>query len=126
MSLRRIALIVTLFAASLAAATVEHVAGGGTGDPGVGAREIRLVEPFSVALDRAGNLYVIEYKGNRLIRIDATGQTSLVAGDDSFREPHGIVVNHDDQMFIADTHNNRVLRAYGVAAWRFRGTAGSP
>ena len=110
MSACRIALVVALFAASLAAATVEQVAGGGMGDAGVGAHEIRFEEPFGVAFDKAGNLYVIEYKGNRLIRIDAAGRTSLVAGGDAFREPHGIVVNRDDQMFIADTHNNRVLR----------------
>ncbi len=110
MSICRVALVVALFTASLAAATVEQVAGGGMGDPGVGAHEIRFVEPFGVAFDRAGNLYVIEYKGNRLIQIDVAGRTSLVAGGDAFREPHGIVINRDDQMFIADTHNNRVLR----------------
>lgn len=110
MSLYRCALFIALLAGSLAAATVEHVAGGGMGDPGVGAHDIRFVEPFGVAFDKAGNLYVIEYKGNRLIRIDAAGSTSLVAGGDAFREPHGIVISRDDQMFIADTHNNRVLR----------------
>jgi DNA-binding beta-propeller fold protein YncE len=105
----RVALVASLFAASLSAATVELVAGGGTGDPGVGAHDIRFVEPFGVAFDRAGNLYVIEYKGNRLIKIDAAGRTSLVAGADAFNEPHAIVAN-GDEMFIADTHNNRVLR----------------
>ncbi len=53
MSVRRIALVVALFTTSLAAATVEQVAGGGTGDPGVGAHEIRFVEPFGVAFDSA-------------------------------------------------------------------------
>ena len=60
-----------MVAISLVAATVERVAGGGTGKPGVGAHEIRFVEPFGVAFDRAGNLYVIEYTGNRLIQIES-------------------------------------------------------
>ncbi len=106
----RVALFAGMVSISLMAATVERVAGGGTGDPGVGAHEIRFVEPFGVAFDRAGNLYVIEYTGNRLIQIDAAGRTSLVAGGDAFREPHAIAMDGDDQLFIADTHNNRVLR----------------
>ena len=106
----RLAVVFGLFAASLSAANVELVAGGGTGDPGVGAHDIRFVEPFGIAFDRAENLYVIEYTGNRLIKIDAAGRTSLVAGEDAFNEPHAIVANSEDEIFIADTHNNRVLR----------------
>lgn len=103
-------LAAALFAASLSAASVELVAGGGAGEPGVSARDIRFVEPFGVAFDRAGNLFVIEYTGGRLIRIDRAGKTSFVAGGEAFHEPHAIVMNGEDQLFIADTHNNRVLR----------------
>lgn len=110
MQISWIALATVLFAASLSAASVELVAGGGTGEPGVSARDIRFVEPFGVAFDRAGNLFVIEYVGGRLIRIDRTGKTSFVAGGEAFHEPHAIVMNSQDQLFIADTHNNRVLR----------------
>ncbi len=124
MPICRIALLIVVSAACLAAATVELVAGGGMGDPGVSATDIRFVEPFGVAFDRANNLYVIEYKGNRLIRIDSAGRTSLVAGGDSFHEPHGIVVNSHDQMFIADTHNNRVLRM-DVATGKMTTVAGN-
>ena len=105
-----IGLFAALAVASLPAATVEVVAGGGGGEPGVSARDIRFIEPFGVAFDRAGNLFVIEYTGGRLIRIDRAGKTSLVAGGEAFREPHAIVMNGEDQLFVADTHNNRVLR----------------
>jgi sugar lactone lactonase YvrE len=110
MQISWIVLAAALFAASLSAATVELVAGGGSGEPGVSARDMRFVEPFGVAFDRAGNLFVIEYVGGRLIRIDRAGKTSFVAGGEAFREPHAIVMNGEDQLFIADTHNNRVLR----------------
>lgn len=105
-----VGLFAVLFGAVLPAATVELVAGGGAGEPGVSAREIRFAEPFGVAFDRAGNLFVIEYTGGRLIRIDQAGKTSFVAGGEAFHEPHAIVMNGEDQLFIADTHNNRVLR----------------
>ena len=106
----KIALLAAITVASASAASVELVAGGGTGDPGVSAHDSHFVEPFGVAFDRAGNLFVIEYVGGRLIRIDKAGKTSLVAGDEAFNEPHAIVMNGADQLFIADTHNNRVLR----------------
>jgi sugar lactone lactonase YvrE len=102
--------LVALFAASLPGAMVELVAGGGAGEPGVSARDVRFIEPFGVAFDRAGNLFVIEYTGGRLIRIDKAGKTAFVAGGEAFREPHAIVMNGEDQLFVADTHNNRVLR----------------
>lgn len=105
-----VGLFTALLAGSLLAASVELVAGGGAGAPGAAARDIRFVEPFGVAFDRAGNLFVIEYTGGRLIRIDQAGITSLVAGGEAFHEPHAIVMNGEDQLFIADTHNNRVLR----------------
>jgi len=110
MRILNIGLLAAIAVASLSAASVELVAGGGTGDPGVSAHDIHFVEPFGVAFDRAGNLFVIEYVGGRLIRIDKAGKTSLVAGDEAFNEPHAIVMNGEDQLFIADTHNNRVLR----------------
>lgn len=110
MNVHRLVMSVFLAVVPLTAATVEQIAGGATGSPGVAAREIQFIEPFGVAFDRAGNLYVIEYTGNRLLKIDGAGKTSLIAGAETFHEPHGIVINSDDHMFIADTHNNRVLR----------------
>ncbi len=105
-------------------AAVELFAGGGTGQPGVDAKQIQFIEPFGIAFDKAGNAYVIEFKGNRVVRIDRAGKTSLFAGNGKdgfggdggpasgalFHEPHGILINSKDEMFIADTHNNRVRK----------------
>jgi len=105
-------------------ATVEHIAGGGTGAPGARAREIRFVEPFGVAFDKRGNGYVVEFKGNRVVRIDPQGNTHAFAGNGTpgfsgdggpataaqLNEPHGVVVSRDQKLYIADTHNNRVRR----------------
>ncbi|MCC6590418.1 MAG: hypothetical protein IT168_27245 [Bryobacterales bacterium] len=121
---RRITVGILTFAAALSAATVEHFAGGGTAEAGASAKEIRFIEPFGIAFDQARNAYVIEFMGNRLVKIDPAGKTSLFAGNGKsgfagdganasgaqFFEPHGVVINHEEQIFIADTHNNRVRR----------------
>ncbi len=84
-----------------------------------------FVEPFAVARDRAGNVYVCEHKGERITRIDRQGRVSRFAGtgtagfggdggpaqEASFTDPHGIVLSPDDRwMYVADTQNHRVRR----------------
>ena len=83
-----------------------------------------MVEPFGIAFDKAGNSYVIEFKGNRLLKITPDGQTTLFAGTGkagfsgdggpahaaALNEPHGVVISPDQKLYIADTHNNRVRR----------------
>src|SRR5687768_16935435 len=56
------------------------VAGGGTGGDGVPATQARLVEPFAVARDSRGNLYIAETGANRVRRMDPTGLLTTVAG----------------------------------------------
>lgn len=99
MFIRRFVVGLLALSAAAAAASVEVVPAA-----------IKFVEPFGVAFDKAGNTWVIEYKGNRLIRLDRGGQAQVVAEGSAFLEPHGVVINHEEQIFIADTHNNRVLK----------------
>jgi sugar lactone lactonase YvrE len=96
-----------------AAAHIEQVASG-----------VKFVEPFGTAFDSMGNLYVVEFQGNRITRIDRSGEASIFAGagkpgfagdggpaaQAAFHEPHGLVINKRDEMFVADTHNNRVRK----------------
>ncbi|MFN7919991.1 MAG: hypothetical protein U0Q16_07840 [Bryobacteraceae bacterium] len=74
------------------------------------AADFKFVEPFGIVFDKAGNSYVIEYKGNRLIRFDPNGKPTVLLTDKDVHEPHGVVIAPNQQLFIADTHNNRVLR----------------
>jgi len=115
-----------VMAAAVAAmpAKLEHIAGGGEGAAGAEAKQIRFIEPFGVAFDSRGNYYVCEFKGHRVIRVDRAGKTSVAAGTGQMgfsgdggraeaaqlNDPHGIVISRGDQMFIADTHNNRVRK----------------
>lgn len=105
----RHALLFLLLAApaALHGARVELIAGGGDAQPGPPPRQVRLVEPFGVEYDRAGNWYIIEFAGNRLIKVTPRGVTSLVASGE-LKEPHGIAIARIGRLYIADTHNNRV------------------
>jgi DNA-binding beta-propeller fold protein YncE len=83
-----------------------------------------FVEPFAVAKDLAGNLYVCEHKGQKIVRVEPGGAVSRFAGtgsrgyggdngpadEASFADPHGIVVGPGDIMYVADTQNHRIRR----------------
>ena len=106
-----------------AVARIELLAGGGTGGDGAAAKSARLTEPFGVARDAAGNLYIIEMSGNRLRKIDSAGLIHTVAGtgekadggDDGpglaakLNGPHHLLTAREGgPVYIADTWNNRV------------------
>jgi sugar lactone lactonase YvrE len=108
-----------LCAASLArtapAPVVERIAGGGEGALGGRAVEARLIEPFATARDKNGTLYICEYKGQRVTRVDRRGRITAFAGagaatESAFKDPHGLVIASDQKMYLADTLNHRVLR----------------
>src|SRR5690242_676554 len=69
--------------ASLAPARAEKlvlVAGGGEGGDGSPAREAKLQAPFGVDFDRAGNLFLVEFTGHRVRKIDGRGILHTIAG----------------------------------------------
>jgi sugar lactone lactonase YvrE len=107
------------------AVKIECVAGCGAGSLGGPAKEAKLIEPFGVAFDKGGNWYICEYKGQRITKVDAKGIITFFAGkdqDDSqgsegtqanqlkFYDPHGLVISKDQQMYIADTMNHRLIK----------------
>jgi len=108
-----------------AAAKIECVYGCGSGALGGPARDARLIEPFGVALDKQGNWYICEYKGQRITKVDTRGIISLFAGVEQggsqaaegslahqlkFKDPHGLVISKDQQMYVADTMNHRLIK----------------
>jgi alpha-glucosidase len=94
------------------------------GSLGGPATEARLIEPFGVAFDRQGNWYICEYKGQRITKVDTKGIITHFAGKEigsqgpelfhasqlKFNDPHGLVITKDQQMYIADTMNHRLIR----------------
>lgn len=114
-------------AATARAEKIVLVAGEGEGGEGGPAREAKLQMPFAVDLDRAGNLFLAEYIGQRVRKIDGKGILSTVAGtgekgyggDDGpaakarFNSIHSLVVAANGDVYITDSFNKRLRKIEG-------------
>ncbi|MEW6737116.1 MAG: RHS repeat-associated core domain-containing protein, partial [Acidobacteriota bacterium] len=108
--------------------TVSVIAGTGTsgynGD-GIPANTAQLNNPQDVALDSAGNIYIADFSNSRIRKIDAlTNIITTIAGtgtdgyngDGIFATaaqlsgPSGVAVDSSDNIFIADSGNNRIRK----------------
>jgi DNA-binding beta-propeller fold protein YncE len=98
----------------------------GDGAPGTqddaSAPHARFADPFGIAVDSAGNVFVADAgASNRVRKIDARGAVSTVAGGAegfadgangaaSFNTPSGIALDRAGSLYVADTANNRIRR----------------
>ena len=103
--------------------TLSVVAGTGTaGAPTPGpATSSKLNNPSGVATDSAGNLYIAEYQGNRVDKINSSGTLSVIAGtgvagtptpgpaaSSKLHGPDSIAVDSSGNLYIADETNSMV------------------
>lgn len=100
------------------------IAGGGAETDAGPALKAKLNQPFGVDRDKAGNLYLVELAGGRVLKIDPKGMLTRVAGtgkkgnsgdggpakDASFNGMHSLAVTPDGTIYAADTWNNRVRK----------------
>jgi uncharacterized repeat protein (TIGR01451 family) len=109
---------------SAANGTITTVAGNGSccysGDGGPATKAL-VSYPRGVALDAAGDLYIVDSTG-RVRRVDASGTITTVAGNGSsaysgdgglatgaaFRSPYGVSVDPAGNVVVADQNNNAV------------------
>src|SRR5262249_15159237 len=98
---------------------------GHSGDGGP-AKSAQLAAPHEVRFDTKGNLYIDERDNHDVRRVDMkSGIISTVAGTPGkngyagdgrpatktlLNQPHGIVLDRSDNLFICDPLNNRVRR----------------
>ncbi|MEO6982935.1 MAG: Ig-like domain repeat protein, partial [Edaphobacter sp.] len=113
---------------SLTTGLITTIAGTGTagfaGD-NAPALSARLNLPTALALDANRNLYLADTENHRIRRIDAvTGQITTIAGNGtqgfsgdngpataaSIDSPTGLAVDAAGDVFLADTHNQRIRR----------------
>jgi CSLREA domain-containing protein len=86
-----------------------------------------LCNPTGVAVDGAGNLYIVDNANSRVVEMTPTGATSVVSTPGlTLRDPFGVAVDGTGDLYIADIWNNRVVEvtAAGVASVVNVGTPG--
>lgn len=106
--------------------TVAGIAGQvsiiGPAPEGVPATTVPLVSPWAVTCDSAGNLYITEWLGYRIRKVDSKGIITTVAGNGTYgfsgdgqtattaelKAPEGIRFDASGNLYIADNQNNRV------------------
>jgi hypothetical protein len=128
-------------AVDLKSGIVTTVAGNGQrGKPvdGTDATASPLVDPRAVAVDAAGNIYILERGGNALRAVDPHGKIRTVAGTgkkglsgdggDALKAelagPKHICIDLDQNVLIADT-DNHVIRKYSPKDGKISRVAGT-
>ena len=107
--------------------TITTVAGTGDegyrGDGGL-ATEARLNEPYAVAVDFRGNVYIADADNRTVRKVDRDGIITTVAGTGPrprgrrfgvatevfISRPRALLANHDGELYIADSWGDRLLR----------------
>lgn len=79
-------------------------------------------EPWGIAIDTSGNLYVADYSGNKIRKITPAGVVSTLAGTGSsgstdgsgtaasFSSPAGVAVDTAGNVYVADSLNSRIRK----------------
>jgi DNA-binding beta-propeller fold protein YncE len=109
----------------MATGTVSTVAGNGQrGLPkdGEDATKQPLIDPRAHAVDKDGNLWILERGGHALRVVDANGKIRTVAGtgkagagvgkalEAAMNGPKHLCIDRDGSVLIADTENHRIVR----------------
>ncbi len=113
---------------------IRTVVGGGTAGLGDGgsATNAKLNEPFDVAVDGAGNLFIADAGNGRIRKVSTSGMVTTVAGGGSDSPgdgglgtsaalyfPTGIAADGAGNVYFSDPYNNaiRVLRPINQPVW---------
>jgi hypothetical protein len=97
---------------------------GGSGPDGGPANQAQTTKPFGLAFDRKGNLYIGEFGGQRVRKVDTHGIISTIAGTGKigssgdggpatqaeFNFIHDIVIGPDDNLYVADSFNHKIRK----------------
>jgi sugar lactone lactonase YvrE len=123
--------------------TISTVAGNGTldysGDGGL-ATSAELYQPYGVAVDSGGNLYIADSGNERIRKVAPSGTISTVAGNGTqgysgdgglatsaeLSYPYGVAVDSGGNLYIADTGNDRIRMVTGVASVTYSATTFFP
>jgi sugar lactone lactonase YvrE len=91
---------------------------------GHAANSAQIYFPRGVAIDSAENIYIADSGNNRIRKVSPDGNITTVAGNGTLgfggdggsatsaqlNNPHGVAVDPDGNLYIADTQNNRIRK----------------
>jgi hypothetical protein len=115
--------VLCLLAMPLAAADVEVVVGPTAPVPEETVEPGPLNTPFGVAFEPSGAMWIVEYDGGRLMRLEAGGRLTHVAGDGQlgyadgsaklaqFNKLHNVMRLDDGRLLMSD-HLNHAVRMF--------------
>lgn len=107
--------------------TIHTIAGNGeagfAGDNGP-ATDALLLQPSDAVLDEAGNMFIADWKNNRVRKVDTKGVITTFAGNGQagfsgdggpassakLNLPSGLAIDHNGNLFVADEGNSRVRK----------------
>ncbi len=81
----------------------------------------KLAQPYNVATDAAGNVYISDTNNHRIRKITPEGVVSTLAGgtqgdadgtgaEAQFNYPYGVATDSEGNVYVADTHNHKVKK----------------
>jgi DNA-binding beta-propeller fold protein YncE len=77
-------------------------------------KTVLFFKPADIAFGKNGDLFVADGYGNsRVVKLDASGNFIKAWGEmgtevGNFNNPHNIVIDQNDLIYVADRHNNRI------------------
>jgi hypothetical protein len=93
--------------------TVAGVAGTSGSVDGAGSAA-RFKQPYGLAVDSSGNIYVADSGNHTIRKLSSAGEVTTLAG--GFNWPHGVAVDSAGNLFIADYYNNAIRAVTSVGA----------
>jgi len=78
-----------------------------------GSGPTQIIGPYGVALDAAGNIYVVDNGNHRVQKYDSLGNHVMTIGPAgsgwSFNSPHGIMVDDTGTIYVSNHGSNQIL-----------------